>query len=222
MPTRARRRDGGGPTSRSRTSSSLVAPSNAGLPVSSSYATRPSPYTSVRAVDRPALDALGRDVSRGAQQLLLVAVARGARDTEIGELRDALRVDDDVRGLHVAVDDARGVCRVERAGDLRGSGDATSCGGNGPRSATISRSVLPGTSSMTMNASAPSRPSSNTVDDIGMDDRGRAPRLVGEARAEGIVGVGPEELDATSRSSFSSRARHTSPAPPSSIRSTRR
>src|SRR5437899_578629 len=48
-----------------------------------------------------------------------VASSRRARDAEVGELRGALLVDDDIRRLHVAVDDARFVRRVERGRDLR-------------------------------------------------------------------------------------------------------
>src|SRR2546423_13891308 len=98
----------------------------------------------------------------------------------------------------------------------------TSCGGNGPRSATISRSVFPGTSSITMNASAPSRPSSNTVTTFGWTTAA-ARRASSAKRARNASSASaPRSLIATSRSSFSSRARQTSPAPPSSIRSIRR
>src|SRR2546430_17666831 len=94
------------------------------------------PYTTLfrSAVDvgtcrhRSTLDALGRDVPRGAEKLLLVAIACRARDAEIGELRDSLGVDDDVGRLHIAVHDIGGVCRVERAGDLP-DGAAPSVGG---------------------------------------------------------------------------------------------
>src|SRR3989475_7665709 len=99
---------------------------------------------------------------------------------------------------------------------------ATSCGGSGPRSATISRSVFPGTSSMTMKASAPSLPSSNTVTTFGWTTAA-ARRASSAKRARKASSASePRSLMATSRSSFSSRARHTSPAPPSSIRSMRR
>src|SRR2546421_8613794 len=86
----------------------------------------------------------------------------------------------------------------------------------------MSRSVFPGTSSMTMNASAPSRPSSNTVTTFGWTTA--AARRASSAKRErkASSASGPRSLIATSRSSFSSRARHTSPAPPSSIRSMRR
>src|SRR2546430_6853979 len=57
------------------------------------------PYTTLfrSAVDvgtcrhRSTLDALGRDVPRRAEKLLLVAIACRARDAKVGELRDADR-----------------------------------------------------------------------------------------------------------------------------------
>src|SRR5438552_2057389 len=99
---------------------------------------------------------------------------------------------------------------------------ATSCAGNGPRSATISRRVLPGTSSMTMNASAPSRPSSNTMTTFGWTTAAARRASSAKRARKASSASGPRSLMATSRSSFSSRARHTSPAPPSSMRSMRR
>src|SRR5207245_2125892 len=94
-----------------------------------------------------------------------------------------------------------------------------SCGGSGPRSATRVRSVFPGTYSITMKASAPSRPSSKTVTTFGWTTAA-ARRASSAKRARNASSAsGPRSFIATSRSSFSSRARQTSPAPPSSMRS---
>ena len=73
------------------------------------------------AVDLVAERLLGRDVVRraedaavGRQALLL----ERAGDPEVGDLRRALLVDEDVLGLDVAVDDPARVRGAERAGDL--------------------------------------------------------------------------------------------------------
>src|SRR6267378_4463477 len=218
MPTRACRSDGGGPTSRSRTSSSLVAPSNAGLPVSSSYATRPRPYTSVRAVTGPPSTRSGA-MYRAVPRSSCSSRSRAARAmpksvsfaTPFGStMTFAGFTSQWMTPAACAASSAPATCRMRRL---------TSCGGSGPRSATISRSVFPGTSSMTMNASAPSRPSSKTVTTLGWTTAA-ARRASSANRARNASSAsGPRSLITTLRSSFSSRPRQTSPAPPSSIRS---
>ena len=88
--------------------------------------------------DGPPERLLGRDVVRRAEhaavggQALLV---QRARDPEVGDLRRALLVDEDVLRLDVAVDDLALVGGAERAGDLDRVGDrlrrptASCCGG---------------------------------------------------------------------------------------------
>ena len=63
------------------------------------------------------LDALGRDVHRGRVQLRRVRILlRRARDAEVADLRGVVRVEEDVGGLHVGVDDALGVREGEPVG----------------------------------------------------------------------------------------------------------
>ena len=71
-------------------------------------------------VDRRAARLLGREVLRGADdRALLRHLARaGARDAEVRDLDHALRVDDDVVRLDVAVDDPVAVRVAERSEDL--------------------------------------------------------------------------------------------------------
>ena len=77
------------------------------------------------AVDDPALDLLGRDVVNGADEAAIAGQAadRGdvAREAEVADVR-ALAAgpvgDEDVSGLHVAVDEPGRVCRVERIAHL--------------------------------------------------------------------------------------------------------
>ena len=53
----------------------------------------------------------------------VIWLAPGARDPEVGHLHDALRVDDDVVRLDVAVDDAVSVRVAQRSEDLARVGD---------------------------------------------------------------------------------------------------
>ncbi len=125
---------------------------------------------------------------------MLVAIACRARDAEVGELGRALGVDDHVRGLHVAMDDARGMSRVERCGDLPDEAahlvrrHRTTLGDD--LAERLSRNELHDHERVGAVAAFVEH-----GDDVRMDDRRRAARLVGEARAERVVGVGPKELD---------------------------
>ncbi len=74
-----------------------------------------------RGPSRPALGLLGREVRGGAHDrpgLGQRGLAGRACDAEVGELRAALRVEEDVRGLQVAVDDAALVRVCETGRDL--------------------------------------------------------------------------------------------------------
>jgi hypothetical protein len=73
------------------------------------------------AVDGLAADLLGGDVGGGAEDhagLREVVDLVGLGDPEVGDLHGAVAPDEDVRGLHVAVDQAPAVGVVERARDL--------------------------------------------------------------------------------------------------------
>ena len=72
------------------------------------------------AVDRVPRDLLGRHVVRRPEELSRRREVRllGLGDPEVGDLHLALGRDDDVRRLHVPVDDAAAVGVVERLGDL--------------------------------------------------------------------------------------------------------
>ena len=82
-------------------------------------ARRRATYTSVRGVDRSALDLLRREVLRGAERRVRRGqVVAGLRDAEVGDEHAAVGRQQDVRRLDVAVDDAAAVRGVERVGDL--------------------------------------------------------------------------------------------------------
>ena len=69
---------------------------------------------------------LGRDVVGGAEHAAGGGQAlrlERAGDAEVGDLRAAVGVDQDVLRLHVAVDEAVGVRALERAADLDRVGD---------------------------------------------------------------------------------------------------
>ena len=83
------------------------------------------------AVEHVAADLLGRDVVDGAQPLPVGGAALGGPlgQAEVGEvavLATVLLVDEDVRRLDVAMDEAAAVGGVERIGDLRCDRDRTS------------------------------------------------------------------------------------------------
>ena len=82
------------------------------------------------AVDLVAANLLGRDVVDRSHQLPVgrAAVRDALREPEVrqvGVLAAALEVEKDVRGLHVAVDEALCVRGVQGIGDLRGDGQGT-------------------------------------------------------------------------------------------------
>ena len=70
------------------------------------------------AADLLGRDVVGRAVGFAGFALGGVLVVRRARQTEVGQLRDALRGEEDVLGLDVAVDQAALVGVGERVGDL--------------------------------------------------------------------------------------------------------
>src|SRR5207245_3967676 len=144
--------------------------------------------------DRPSFDTLGRDVPGRAEELLLVTIACRARDPEVGELREALAVDDDVRRLYVAVNDPGRMSRVECRGDLP---DQTGDLVRGQRAALGDDLAerLPVHELQDHGRGGAVAPLVEDGDDIRVDDRRRAARLVGETRAERVVRVGAEELD---------------------------
>src|SRR5439155_3892805 len=141
-----------------------------------------------------ALDSLGSDVARGAEKLLLVLVACGAGDAKVGELRDAPWIDDDVRGLHIAVHDAGGVRRVEGGRDLaHDSRDLVRRQGT-----TLCDEVAQGLAGHELHDHECVRAVTTLVeyrDHVRVDDSGGAPRLIREPRAERIVRARAEHLD---------------------------
>src|SRR5687767_5984758 len=139
------------------------------------------------------LNALGGDVPRGPYELALRLAVRRGRDAEVGELRDPRLGADDVRGLHVEVQYAGGVRSVERGGDLR---DETR--GLVRRQRAALRDELA--------QRLPAHELHDHVrvvaflafvedgDDVRMCYRGGSPRLLREALAERVVGLGAEQL----------------------------
>ena len=86
------------------------------------------------------------------RRLLALGAADGpGREAEIEHLRVALRRDDDVVGLDVAMHDARGVRVGERVGDLDRRRSIARRGFSG-RPAMTFFSVSPGTNSNTRNS----------------------------------------------------------------------
>ena len=72
-------------------------------------------------VEREALGLFRREVGGGAEHCARLGervAALGAGDAEVGDLHPALRRDEHVSGLHVAVDDAVAVRELERVGDV--------------------------------------------------------------------------------------------------------
>src|SRR5439155_12338104 len=73
-------------------------------------------------VDGRAADLLGSHVVRRSEKLSgggEISARRDLRDAEIGDLRSIAFHEDDVRGLHIAMDDALRMREVEGGGDLR-------------------------------------------------------------------------------------------------------
>src|SRR5438552_6172161 len=143
--------------------------------------------------DRAALHALRRDVSRGAQELLFRRVACGASDPEVRELRDPRWIEDHVRRLEIAVDDASGMGGIERGGHLRHeAGDLVrrEWAALGDEVAQrLSRDELHDHERV---AAVPALVKHR--DHVRMDDRRGAPRLVGEPGAERLIRTGAKQL----------------------------
>src|SRR5439155_10490718 len=137
---------------------------------------------------------LGRDVAGRTEQLLLVAVARRTRDTEIGQLRAAAWIDDDVGRFHVAMDHVRRVRRVERRRYLRDeSRDLV-----WRERAALREHVAKGLARDELHDHERVRAFAAFVedrDDLRVHDRRGAASLVGEPRAERLIGAGAEKLD---------------------------
>src|SRR5205823_6913252 len=82
------------------------------------------------AVDRAALDLLGRDVVDRADETAFAGeaadgrdVAREAEVADVGVIALGARGDEDVSGFHVPVDEPGAACRVECRGDLSHEAD---------------------------------------------------------------------------------------------------
>ena len=88
---------------------SLAGPGNAGCPVSASSRTRPSEYTSAAAVTAEPVTCSGA-MYAAVPMVVAVAVSRAAvdqsGDTEVSEQHPAVVCQQNVRRLHVPVDDA--------------------------------------------------------------------------------------------------------------------
>ena len=158
-----------------------------------------------------ALDQLGREVVRGAEDLTLAGEAGrvgGAREAEVGQGGGTVVVEEHVRGLHVAMEHAPVVQLVEPPAELRRELDrfvdlqAPPAQQLGKGSAVVVRHR-----EIRHSLRVPELEDRHDVPRI---DSARDPRLAGEAgEHDGVRGaLGAEQLESNSRAVVARRAEH--------------
>ena len=150
------------------------------------------------------------------------AVVDRLREAEVEHLHDAVRRDLDVRGLEIAVNDPFLVRRVESLAICRASVSASSTG-NGPSCDTIGqRLAFDELEHERADRAGGGHVVFHAVDggDVRMIERAstRASRSKRASRSGSAVSDAGRILIATSRPSVVSRARYTSPMPPTPSR----
>jgi hypothetical protein len=147
----------------------------------------------------PTVDLLGREVPGGAHhgsRAREVVGPGGLGDAEVGDLDRGAQRDEDVRRLHVAVDEPGAVGGVERVGDLLADADHV---GDGQATLLVDQ-VAEGRALDQLHHDVRDAVVVARVvggDDVGVRETGGGDRLVAEAGPGALVGgeVGPQDLD---------------------------